>query len=42
MKLDLTVQEANLVLAALARLPYEAVFELIEKIKSQAEEKKDK
>jgi len=36
MKLELTVQEVNAILAGLGRLPYEAVFELIEKIRSQA------
>lgn len=38
MKLDLTIQEANLILASLGKMPYEAVFALIEKIQSQAKE----
>jgi hypothetical protein len=35
-KLDLTIEEANLVLAALGRLPYEQVFQIVEKIQKQA------
>ena len=38
MKLDLTIQEANLILASLGRMPYEAVFGSIEKIQAQAKE----
>lgn len=38
MKLDLTIQEANLILASLGKMPYEAVFALIEKIQAQAKE----
>lgn len=38
MKLDLTIAEINLVLASLGRMPYEAVFGLIEKIQAQAKE----
>ena len=38
MKLDITTQEANLILASLGRMPYEAVFGIIEKIQSQARE----
>ena len=38
MKLDLTIQEANLILASLGRMPYETVFGLIEKIQAQAKE----
>ena len=38
MKLDLTIQEVNAILAGLGRLPYEAVFELVEKIRAQAKE----
>lgn len=37
MKLDLSIQEANLILASLG-MPYEAVFGLIEKIQAQAKE----
>jgi len=35
-KLELSVNEANVVLTGLARLPYEAVFEVIDKIRAQA------
>jgi hypothetical protein len=38
LKLDLSVQEVNAILAGLGRLPYEAVFELVEKIRTQAKE----
>jgi len=38
MKLDLTVQEINIILASLGRMPYEAVFGLVEKIQAQAKE----
>ena len=38
MKLDLSVQETNLILASLGRMPYEAVFGLVEKIQAQARE----
>ena len=36
MKLDLSIQEINLILASLGRMPYEAVFGLIENIRKQA------
>ena len=36
MKLELSHQEVNTVLTGLGRLPYEAVFELVDKIKTQA------
>jgi len=36
MKLELSLQEVNTVLTGLGRLPYEAVFELVDKIKTQA------
>ncbi|MFZ4600778.1 MAG: hypothetical protein ACOYNN_19210 [Terrimicrobiaceae bacterium] len=36
MKLKLSLQEVNAVLTGLGRLPYEAVFELVDKIKNQA------
>lgn len=36
MKLDLSLQEVNIVLTGLGRLPYESVFELVDKIKIQA------
>lgn len=35
--LTLSIQEANLVLQALGNAPYATVFELIEKIKAQAQ-----
>jgi hypothetical protein len=35
MKLELSLQEVNTVLTGLGRLPYEAVFELVDKIKNQ-------
>lgn len=38
MKLDLTIAEINLILGSLGRMPYEAVFALIEKIQAQAKE----
>lgn len=38
MKFDLTIEEANIIMAALGKLPYEAVFQLVEKIKAQAQE----
>jgi hypothetical protein len=38
MKLDLSINEINAILAGLGRLPYEAVFELVEKIRTQAKE----
>jgi hypothetical protein len=38
MKLDLSIQEVNAIIAGLGRLPYEAVFELVEKIRIQAKE----
>ena len=38
MKLDLTIAEINLILGSLGRMPYEAVFGLIEKIQAQAKE----
>lgn len=37
MKLDLTVQEINLILQALGSAPYVQVFELVQKIKEQAQ-----
>lgn len=41
MKLDLSIQEINLILASLGRMPYEAVFELVEKIRGQAKEQSE-
>ena len=37
-KFDLTIDEANLVLASLAKMPFEQVFNLIGKLKQQADE----
>lgn len=37
MKLDLTVEETNIIMAALGKMPYEAVFQLVDKIRSQAQ-----
>ncbi len=36
--LSLTVQEANIVMAGLGKLPFEAVVEVIGKIRQQAEQ----
>jgi hypothetical protein len=36
MKLEITTQEINTILACLGRAPYEAVFALIESIRKQA------
>ena len=41
MKFDLSIQEINLILASLGRMPYEAVFGLIEKIQAQAKEQSE-
>jgi len=38
MKLDLSISEINLILGSLGRMPYEAVFALVEKIQAQAKE----
>jgi len=38
MKLDLTIAEINLLLGSLGRMPYEAVFGLVEKIQAQAKD----
>jgi len=38
MKLDLFIAEINLILGSLGRMPYEAVFGLVEKIQAQAKE----
>ncbi len=35
--LSLTIPEANIVMAGLGKLPFEAVFEVIGKIRQQAE-----
>jgi len=36
-KLEVNLEEVNLMLASLAKQPYEAVFRTVEKIRSQAE-----
>jgi hypothetical protein len=41
MKLDLSIQEVNIILASLGRMPYESVFELVEKIRNQAKEQSE-
>jgi hypothetical protein len=41
LKLDLSIQEINLILASLGKLPYEVVFGLIEKIQAQAKEQSE-
>ena len=35
--LKLTVNEVNVILAALSKLPYDQVFELVAKVKTQGE-----
>jgi len=37
MKIDLTINEVNTILQALGNAPYAQVFELIEKIRTQAQ-----
>lgn len=37
MKLDLTIEEVNMILQALGNAPYVQVFELVKKIREQAE-----
>ena len=37
MKFDLTVEEANIILAALGRMPYEAVWQVVAKLQDQAQ-----
>jgi len=41
MKLNLSINEINTILACLGRAPYEAVFDLVEKIRSQAKEQSE-
>ena len=38
MNLDLTVEEVNLILASLARMPFESVNQLIPKIQQQGQD----
>jgi len=37
MKLELTINEVNIILQALGNAPYAQVFELVEKIRTQAQ-----
>jgi len=37
MTLDLTINEINIILQALGNAPYASVFELIEKVRNQAQ-----
>lgn len=37
MKIDLTINEINVILQALGNAPYAQVFELVEKIRTQAQ-----
>jgi len=37
MKLELTINEVNVILQALGNAPYAQVFELVEKIRTQAQ-----
>ena len=41
MKFEFLAQEINLILASLGRMPYEAVFGLVEKIQAQAKEQSE-
>jgi hypothetical protein len=36
MKFEFTIDEVNTIMAALGRAPYEAVFQLIDKVREQA------
>jgi hypothetical protein len=36
MNFEFTIEEVNVIMAALGRAPYEAVFQLVEKIRTQA------
>ena len=36
MKLDLSINEINTIMASLGKMPYESVFAVIEKIREQA------
>jgi hypothetical protein len=37
MKLDLSLNEINVIMQALGQMPYASVFELVEKIRTQAQ-----
>jgi hypothetical protein len=41
MKIELSLEEINTILACLGRAPYEAVFELVAKIRSQAKDQSE-
>ena len=36
MNFEFTIEETNVIMSALGRAPYEAVFQLVEKIRTQA------
>jgi len=36
MNFEFTIEEVNIIMAALGRAPYESVFQLVEKIRAQA------
>jgi len=36
MTFEFTIEELNVIMAALGRMPYESVFQLVEKIRAQA------
>ena len=36
MTFEFTIEELNLIMASLGRMPYESVFQLVEKIRQQA------
>jgi hypothetical protein len=37
MKFEFTIEEVNLIMAALARMPYESVAQMIDNVRKQAE-----
>lgn len=37
-KLELSLEEVNAILAGLGKLPYEAVFQIVAKVQAQAQE----
>jgi len=41
-KIELSIEEINVVLSALSRMPYESVFSLIPKIQKQGQEQLQK
>jgi hypothetical protein len=36
MKFEFTIEEINIIMSALGRMPYESVFQLVESIRKQA------